>query len=316
MSFLFICTICGIIVFFITKNKTIKTSLSFSNACSSKKEYEERKAKKIEIATGDFYFWDKLEIPLLESSKECLKNWICPYCNEKLIERKGRTFKCPHCKEKVFRKRELATKEEGLFTEQQKQELDLLWDEYHKRVRFLEKYQYIDRIIIPNPTLITLGNTAKSKYIDDKKKNMETLIFHLHLGLPSYYSKEYVCKLRECRYFEGEFQEDYGTQEQATNAFMSVLYIDLMGHYNTLFSDSDFTQKELKEDGFKEWDYGSIAPGIYERAFKENLSIEKFEEIFMFNANSLVETLKFKPPITPQKAWEKILEYRKSIERK
>lgn len=304
-----------VVYLLLTQNKTTKFSLSFSNACDSKEEYERRKAKKFELATGDFYFWDKLEIPTLEPNIECLKNWICPYCNEKLIERKGRTFKCPHCKEKIFKKRELATKEEGLFTEQQKQEIDLLWDEYHKRVRFLEKYQYIDKIIIPEPTLTTFGNTVKSKYTDDKKKNMETLIFHLHLGLPSYYSKEYISKLRECRYFEGEFQEDYGTQEQATNAFMSVLYLDLIGDYNRLFPDSDFTKKELKEMGCKEWEDSFIAPAIYESAFKEDLPLEKFEEIFISNANSLVKTLQFKSPITPQEAWEKILEYRKTIEK-
>lgn len=311
MCLVLIITIIVVIYLCFNSRQDIKSSLSFSNACDSKEEYEKRKAKKIELATGGFYFWDKLEIPTLESNIECLKNWICPYCNEKLIERKGRTFKCPHCKEKIFKKRELATKKEGLFTEQQKQEIDLLWDEYHKRIRFLEKYQYIDKIIIPEPTLTTLGNNAKSKYTDDKKKNMQTLISYLHLGLPIYYKKEQVHKLRECRFFEGEFQKDYGTQEQATNAFMSVLYLDLIGDYNTLFSDSDFTKKELKEMGCKEWNHGSIAPGIYERAFKEDLSLEKFEEIFIFNANSLLKTLQFKPPITPKEAWVKILEYRK-----
>ena len=84
------------------------------------------------------------------------------------------------------------------------------------------------------------------------------------------------------------------------------------GHnFEGWYLDSDFTKKELKEMGCNEWEDGFIAPAIYESAFKEDLPLEKFEEIFLFNANSLVETLQFKPPITPEKAWEKILEYRR-----
>ena len=96
--------------------------------------------------------------------------------------------------------------------------------------------------------------------------------------------------LRICRYYEGKFQRLYGTIEQSTNAFMSVLYIDII-ESNKVFDKA------------------------YKEAFKEKLTLEKFEEIFIFNANSLAKTLRFESKITPQKAWEKILEYRKSVER-
>lgn len=121
--------------------------------------------------------------------------------------------------------------------------------------------------------------------------NPQKTITNLHFGRKEFYTKENILDLRICRYYEGKMQRLYGRIEQATNAFMSVLYIDII-ESNKVFDKA------------------------YKEAFKENLTIEKFEEIFMFNANSLVETLQFKPPITPQKAWEKILEYRESIERK
>lgn len=120
--------------------------------------------------------------------------------------------------------------------------------------------------------------------------NPQETITNLHYGRKEFYTKEHLFTLRICRYYEGKFQRLYGTIEQSTNAFMSVLYIDII-ESNKVFDKA------------------------YKEAFKEKLSIEKLKEIFLFNANSLIKTLQFKPPITPQQAWEKILEYRKSIER-
>lgn len=283
--------------------------LSFPNACNSREEYHERKNEKIKLILNDFYFWEKLETEIFLNGKKLLKNWTCPYCGEKLPERKGKTFNCSACKNKVFKKSEVITKEEGLYTKEQRDKIEAIWSEYHKRSALIEIWQYLDKIIIPEPTMPKLGNTIKSQLTDDKNKNIETLLFMLGLGLPEYYKKENLNDLRECKLYEAELQERYGTTQQATNAYMKLLYIDLMGDYCELYSDSDCDKKELKADGFKEWDNGFIAPAIYECAFKEDLSMEKFEEIFLFNANNLVETLQFKPPITPQQAWEKIKTY-------
>lgn len=125
--------------------------------------------------------------------------------------------------------------------------------------------------------------------IDIPFENPQDAIFMLHLGRKEFYTKEHIFDLRICRYFEGKIQKLYGTIEQATNAFMSVLYIDLI-------------------------DCGQVFPKAYKEAFKEKLSLEKFEEIFLANANSLAKVLQFTPPITPEEAWQKILEYRKNLE--
>ena len=90
--------------------------------------------------------------------------------------------------------------------------------------------------------------------------------------------------MRICRHYEGLAWLKLGNKEQATNAFMSVLYLDLFGNW-------DISNKK--------WFGGSIFPNAYKKAFQENLSMEKFEEIFLFNANNLVKTLQFKPPIIP-----------------
>jgi hypothetical protein len=70
---------------------------------------------------------------------------------------------------------------------------------------------------------------------------------------------------------------------------MSVLYIDLI-------------------------ESGKVFKNAYQKAFKEKLTEEKFKEIFLFNANSLLKTLQFKPPISPEQAWQKIIEYKNTIE--
>lgn len=129
------------------------------------------------------------------------------------------------------------------------------------------------------------GGVPISIYEDNPEKTITTL----HLGRKEFYTKEHIYDLRICRYFEGKIQKLYGTIEQATNAFMSVLYIDLI-------------------------DCGQVFPKAYKEAFKEKLSLEKFEEIFLANANSLAKVLQFTPPITPEEAWQKILEYRKNLE--
>ena len=116
----------------------------------------------------------------------------------------------------------------------------------------------------------------------------------LHFGKKEYYKKTEFDALRVCRCYEGIAWEKLGNKEQATNAYMSVLYLDLLGNWDILG---------------KKGSSGSIFPNAYKKAFQENLLMEKFEEIFLFNANNLVETLQFKPPITPQQAWEKIKTY-------
>jgi hypothetical protein len=120
-------------------------------------------------------------------------------------------------------------------------------------------------------------------------ENPQDAIFKLHLGKKEFYTKEHILDLRICRYFEGKIQRLYGTIEQSTNAFMSVLYIDLI-------------------------DSKQVFSKAYKEAFKEKLTEEKFKEIFLFNANSLLKTLQFKPQITPEEAWQKIIEYKNTIE--
>ena len=290
--------------------KTQKSGLvSFPNACNSSKEYDKRKKEKTKLIVNDFYFWEKLETEVFLNGKKLLKNWACPYCGEKLPVRKGNTFNCLCCGNKVYKKKEVVIKEEGLYTKEQRDKIEDVWSEYYKRSALIEIWQYLDKIIIPEPTMLHLGIAIKNKLTEDKNKNIETLLFNLGLGLPEYYKKENLNDLRQCKLYEAELQERYGTIQQATNAYMKLLYIDLMGDYCELYSDSDYNKKELKADGFKEWDNGSIAPAIYEGAFQEDLPMEKFEEIFLFNAKNLVETLQFEPPITPEQAWEKIKNY-------
>ena len=127
-----------------------------------------------------------------------------------------------------------------------------------------------------------------------KSNNPNDVIGALHFGKKEYYKKTEFDALRVCRCYEGMAWEKLGNKEQATNAFMSVLYLDLLGNWDSLD---------------KKWSNGKIHSHAYKSAFQENLSMEKFEEIFLFNANNLVETLQFKPPITPQQAWEKIKSY-------
>lgn len=117
----------------------------------------------------------------------------------------------------------------------------------------------------------------------------QNAMFYLRLGKKEFYKKEHLLDLRICRYYAGIIQLLYGTVQQATNDFMSVLYIDII-------------------------ECNKVFPNVYKKAFKEKLTLKKFEEIFLANAHSLYKVLQFNSPITPEQAWQKILEYRSTLE--
>ena len=181
--------------------------------------------------------------------------------------------------------------------------------EINKRKKFLKYYQYIDSIILPFPTLLEIGNIAKEKYTLNKDENIRLLISCLHNGLPQYYTKKNLNKLRECRFYEAEIELLFGLSEQAIKAFMDVLYIDLLGDYCELYDDKKYSKQELKNDGFKEWSEGFIAPKIFKSVFKNNKTFQSLKEQFVNNAHSLSNNFDFVPPKSPEQVWEILQKY-------
>jgi len=318
------------------KSEPVACGLSFSNSPKDKEKYEQRKKQKIDYAFSDFYFWDELETNLFIKNEEYAEKRICPYCQSELPERKGNTFKCLFCKNKVHKSNDYYSGKEIILTDDEKKIQYEQCKELSKRKKFLEIYQYIDKIILPVPTIPEIGELFKQNLSEDKNKNIEILLQLLHLGIPEYYQKENrgLNKLRNCRMYEGQLHRLYGNKEQATNAFMSLLYLDLIDEFSTIFDgiclDSDIDvddngkfilsaqkKKQIMKQAFKIFKEKNIliAPAIYGWAFDEDLPLEKFEQIFKFNANSLIETLQFKVPITPDEAWEKVIEYRSSLDK-
>lgn len=302
------------------KGTPIINGVSFPNAIT-KEEYYKRKAEKENKALSDTRFWEKLEVDIFAKNLEYCKNNICPYCGEKLPERKGKSYKCPSCKGKIYRKREILTTNEGLFTEQEKETLDNLLHEYQERKAFLELWRKAQELVN-----ITLDETKKYNI----KSAAQQAIIALHMGKVQYYMKKNLVELRNCRMVEGEFQRKFGTIQQATNCYMQILYLDLIDDFETAFSEvcldcdvdiddnGEFiipkdTKGTILKKALKIFSKKTIyiAPAIYQWAFQEDLTVEKFEQIFKFNAKNLQEQIKPKPPVSPDEAWEKILEYRK-----
>lgn len=209
----------------------------------------------------------------------------CPYCKEIIENKKSTSFLCSKCKKKIYRKKHFLNEKTLYLTEQE----SFLFTEEKEKYSKYRKFCSLCRKL--NQTGIIHVN----------EKDIQGTIAKLHFGEKSFYNKKTFFDLRICRYYEGMVQEIYGTVEQATNAYMSVLYLDLFGNYDTLEY---------------QWSDGNIFPHAYEAAFQEDLPLEKFEEIFLFNANSLVENLQFTPPITPQEAWQEILKYREENNKK
>lgn len=271
-----------ITVYFVLKldnNKQETCSIKFGKPIT-KEEYRKRQNK----LTKDVIDTLNIDKKSYSENIKYFENKKCPYCKEKIENKKSTSFLCPACKNRIYRKNHFINKKTLYLTEQETAVFVEEREKYNKYRQFCGLCRKL--------------NQTGLIYVSEK--DIQGTITKLHFGKKSFYNKNSFFDLRICRYYEGMIQEIYGPEEQATNAYMSVLYLDLLGDYDTLD---------------KKWRSGAVYPNAYNRAFQEDLPIEKFEEIFLFNANSLVETLQFKPPITPEKAWEKILEYRESLER-
>ena len=197
--------------------------------------------------------------------------------------------------------------------------------ELSKRKKFLKLWNDIHKQIpevIPN------------SFDSDKSKNIGIVLSNLRLANIEYYNSQNLTKLRNCRFIEGNMQMLYGTVPQATNCFMQILFLDMVMEYidiyNIMYLEVEdeytdyFSDKEtvipkkilnnLSQKAFNEWskEKSSIAPAIYSWAFQENLSTDKYEKIFKFNAENLIKSLKFDVPVTPDDAWNRIIEYSKT----
>lgn len=313
------------------KQKEQVSCLSFSNAPKDKKEYEQRKKQKIDYAFSDFYFWDKLDTTVfIKNTEYALKN-VCPYCQAELPERKGKSFKCPACKNKVHKSNDYYSGNEIILTDDEKAIQNQQYEELSKRKKFLEIYQYVDKIILPVPTVPEIGQLFKQNATDNKADNIQLLLSLLHEGIPEYYQKKNrrLTKLRDCRFYEGAIQRLYGSKEQARNAFMQILFLDMLDDFDTIYSslclDSDLDiddngkfiltkeqKAEIIEQAHKEFKEKEIfiAPAIYGGAFEEDLPLEQYKGTFIINASNLCKSLKFEVPMTSEDAWNKVLEYR------
>lgn len=273
------------------KNEANMCAISFPEY--DPEEYQRQKKERNDKALNGCEFWDGLNIDFQESL-QLLNYKKCPYCSCNLPERKGKSYKCPECKEKIYRLKDLVSNFEGLFTQEQKEIREQLKKELSRRKRFWEIYQ-----------------NAKG-FVDFVPTNFKNDNIIILLGLLSEAKKHILepCQsnnLRMCRFYEGQLCMNINGYEKAgLNAFLAVAYIDLWGGYNTLFSDEDFTKEELLEDGYTEfWDNGSVAPYIIKEIKNFNYNIGILKGLFIGHAKGIAKSIQYKPPLTPEEAWEK-----------
>ena len=316
---------------------------------SEKEQYYLRKKELEETAIADTVFWDKIDLSQFNKEKCFYETWTCPYCKEKLPDRKGTSFKCINCKKKIYKKHLILSDTYGIFREEDKGIIEDYWNIFLEHKKFLEIWDGINK---------RLPEIVPTVFDADKTKNIQLILMRMRLGHISYYERKNLNKLRDCRFTEGQLQQLFGTISQATNCFMQCLFIDLMGDYNTLYDDKEIKEElieklKIEKENIKiavknqkeeikyykklaklqgsyfnksDYEYDSpkidesllewmnvgkfIAPGIYNSAFSENLSIEEFEKIFKFNAKNVIKNVRYAVPITPDEAWEKIKNYR------
>lgn len=320
------------------ENMEQTTALSFP--IYSPEEYQKEKKERIDKAINGCEFFEPLNIDNFEKNLAYFKDKKCPYCSAELPERKGKSYKCPNCNNKVYRIKVVASKFEGLYTEDEKQKQSEISEELSQRKKFLKVYEN-------SCGLINFG------FDEDKQQNIKRVMLMLHEARPYLKNAKDVDNLRMCRFREAEAQELYGFPSEALNAWLSVAYIDLWGNYNYLHEHKDdyqntFTERDeeffnIVKQGYEEkgmkymWssfeeykqneiekynksrllfdtERGFVAPFVLEKIFKQDISLENLQSLFEYNAKELSKRIQYTPPITPQEAWEKIMEYKQKVE--
>jgi hypothetical protein len=288
-------------------------------------EYQRQKREKNDKALNGCEFWDGLNIDFQENL-QLLNYKKCPYCSCNLPERKGKSYKCPECKGKIYRLKDLVSDFEGLFTEQQKEIREQLKNEINRRKRFLEIYENAKNYI---------------NFVPTNFKNDNIIILLGLLQEASLYTKKkgLVNKLRMCRFYEAQLCMNIkGYEKAGLNAFLAVAYIDLWGNrYFSCATDEEYLAKKyddicvkhakwLADKNKKEFDKekflesrtvermgkakgfycdGKIAPYIIEEIRKFNYNIGILKGLFIGHAKGITKSIQYKPPITPEEAWEK-----------
>lgn len=334
ISFLILFIWCIVDLFLIILNKIVKTDIPLKTSTSPKAD---------DISICETPFWKSIDKNLYATNVGLCNIWHCPYCNTPLPKRKGYHFKCPNCKNKIHRVFEVISQKDVLFTDTEKESYSKLKDELYNRKRVYEIYKQAKQLLD-----IELGS--------DKKENIKIFINAFKTPKSEYFDKHNIGKLRYFYLLEGDLLRFYDF-DSSINSFMKILYIDLLGDYNTLYDDKEMrkelledikiSKKEIKEyiqnqkeeleynkklanlqggyidkkywdieypeidDTLLEWMFvgKNILPFVYECAFINNLHLSEYKNIFIKNAEYLVENFQFEVPITPDKAWDKILKY-------
>ena len=320
----------GIVINNAVEENKLNEALSFP--VYSPEEYQKEKEERQDKAINGCEFFEPLNIDLFQKNLEFFRDRKCPYCNAELPERKGKTYKCSNCKNKIYRMSAIASKFEGLYTEDDKQKQNEISNEISKRKKFLKVYQ----------DSCSLINFA---FDEDKQQNIKRVIIMLHEARPYVKNPKNIDSLRMCRFREAEAQELYGEPSEALNAWLSVAYIDLWGIYNYLYdyrndykntfteeeenlynqinekkkqlgmnyiSFEEYKQKEIekynKSRQLFDIENSNVAPFVLKKIFNANVTLENLKSLFDFNAKEVSNRVQYEPPVTPQEAWIKIFQ--------
>lgn len=302
-------------------------------------EYQRQKQLRNDKALNGCEFWDGINIDFEENIR-LLNAQKCPYCSLDLPIRKSKSYKCPSCGGKVYRLKDLISDFEGLFTQEQKEIREQLKKELSRRKNFLKIFQEAFE-----DCTATIISVKLPIFTSNKQENISRVMSVLHEATPHLKKPEKINGLRMCRFYEAKMQELYGNKEDALNAWLSVAYIDLWGFYNYLYEDREdykntFDEKDeelfykIKQayeatgnkyyySSFEEYknyeiekynksrkpfnyyENSKVAPYVVDKIKKFNYNSETLKYLFLGHAKMVGNSVKYTPPLTPEKAWEK-----------
>lgn len=252
-------------------------------------EYQRQKKDRETKTLNGCQFWDGINIDFQENL-ELLNKMLCPYCGKTLPERKGKTYKCPYCKQKIYRLKDLISDFEGLFTQSQKEIREQLKKEISKRKNFLKIY---------NEAFEYLGLDIPL-WQESKEDNILTVVNTLYLGKKSFYKFKKVmgyAKLRMCRFYTARLMEILGQNKESLDLYLQVLYIDII-------DESELYKLNITEL-IREIRFASF---ILEKIELLTKNKNELKEMFLNNALIVATEINCHTVITPELAWQIIIE--------
>ena len=243
--------------------------------------------------------------PLSEIIDENEPPVACPYCHKTLAKMPKAKKKCPECGQIMYIKSLPTDRKKRLIREEQLADIEEQWAHYY-RSKKVQEYMRMNNISTSRYDQIY--ESLKLKH-GAEPSDKDVIIELIELSSMEHSNNYDMGLFRNDIFYKGQMFESFGDKNSALAMLHEECYLHVNGPNNrgSFKNNPDLLKDYPQFDPGVEGDT-RLAPGIVMDVKKIStelvLSMDEIQSRFI-NHNSLVLKA-LNPPITPEKAWEKI----------